>query len=157
MSPSLPCELPDDACSSRRSFGETKRSIRDGREEENPRDRIRQVAWTLYWRAQYKGSTRPTRSHATGQKRGPADVRVLARVFVRELMADSGLWKALFPLERRRGKKLWFRARRGSSRDSRHRPRRGEGGGEVAWFIGDYAGDIGTYAFFLTFRGKPPW
>lgn len=35
-------------------------------------------------------------SHATGQKR-PANVRVLARVLVRELMAGSGAWKALFP------------------------------------------------------------
>jgi len=44
-------------------------------------------------------------------------VRVLARVFVTELMADSGATESIIPVEGRRGKKLWFRVHRRSTRN----------------------------------------
>lgn len=47
-------------------------------------------------------------------------MRVFARMFVMELMAGSGGTGtgSIIPAERRRGKKLWFRVRRGSARGS---------------------------------------
>lgn len=83
--------------------------------------------------------------------RETSGVHVLARVFVMELMAGSGSTGSIIPVERRRGKKLWFRVHRGSTRD--RISVRGMGGRRASGLLGITAGDIGTYAFCLTFPG----
>lgn len=113
--------------------------------------------WALYHRATQRTSW-PVLGRDSVWRRGRAPCRrdrgmhVLARVYVTKLMVGSGVTESIIPAERRRGKKLWFRVHRGSTRD-----RISEGGWRAkgVWFIGDYGEDIGTYAFCLTFREKP--
>jgi hypothetical protein len=103
--------------------------------------------WALYHRGAQKDLGRYLGSRGRRGKDGAEEtgVHVFARVFVMELMASSGTTGGIIPAERRQGKKLWFRVRRGSTRDRISEGRRAKG----VWFIGDYGGDIGTYAFCL--------
>lgn len=68
--------------------------------------------WALY-RRRIQRNDYLAGSHVTAL----TSVRVLARVFVTELMVGSGATESIIPAERRRGKKLWFRVHRGSTRD----------------------------------------
>lgn len=77
-------------------------------------------------------------------------VRVLTRVFVMELMAGTEGYGKHYSDGKATRQEIMVSRSSGSTRD-RHSVGRGTRG---AWFIGDYDGDIGTYAFCLTFAGS---
>jgi len=81
-------------------------------------------------------------------------VRVFARIFVTELMAGLGGpgREALFRRKGDEARNYGF-AFIGGRPEGPYLPRMGRARG--VWFIGDYTGDIGTYAFCLVLVGRP--